>query len=286
MTLTKNPIHPDELMALVDGVLDPDRAQQIEQCAQHDAELAATIAALRAQGQALRASLDPVLNEPIPQRLLQAQTPLQTQPPSRFSFQRAAAAMVWMSIGLTVGSLTSWQYFSRHEPAATALAQRSSATDLPRFVHQAAVAYAVFAPEVRHPVEVGSAETQALNTWLSKRLQRQMQAPVLSHLGFSLIGGRLLPGEISKPAAQYMYEDRQGQRITLYLRGMAEPTPETAFRFTDHGLVSTFYWVEGDWGYALSGELSRAKLLQIAHTIHSRLSEQVPNKVSGAATPT
>ena len=82
-----------------------------------------------------------------------------------------------------------------------------------------------------------------------------------------------------------MYEDRQGQRITMYLRGMAEPTPETAFRFAEQGLVNTFYWVEGDWGYALSGELSRAQLLQIAHAIHSRLS-RMPNRAPSGTTPT
>lgn len=279
MTLAQTPIHNDELMALVDGVLDPDRTRQIEQWAQLDAELAATLAALRAQQRDLRADLDPVLDEPIPPRLLRVRTP------SRFSLQRVAAVMGWLTIGVTVGSLTSWQYLSRHASTHSAIAAPGSAPDLPRFVHQAAVAYAVFAPEVRHPVEVGSTDTKALNTWLSKRLQRQMQAPDLLRLGFSLIGGRLLPAEINKPAAQFMYEDRQGQRITVYLRGMAVPTPETAFRFAKRGLVSTFYWVEGNWGYALSGELSRAQLLQIAHAIHSQLSERAPHRMSAVSTP-
>ena len=274
----QHPIHPDELMAFIDGVLHPNRAHQIEQHAQHDAELAANIAALRAQHQALHKSLDPVLREPIPLRLLRVA-------PSRFSLQRVAAAMAWITLGVTLGSLTSWLYLSRHESAHTALAQRTPVPDLPRFVHQAAVAYAVFAPEVRHPVEVDSTDSKALNTWLTKRLQRPMQAPDLSHLGFSLIGGRLLPAEINKPAAQFMYEDRQGQRITMYVRGMAEPTPETAFRFAEQGLVNTFYWVEGDWGYALSGELARAQLLQIAHATHSRLS-RMPNRVPSGTSPT
>lgn len=279
MTLTITPLHPDELMALIDGVLDPDRARQIEQYAQHDADLATTIAALRAQHKSLRESLEPMLEETIPQRLLQVRAP------SRLSLKRVAAVFVWISIGVTVGGLVSWQYLSREGSANPVIARRSPAPDLPRFVHQAAVAYAVFAPEVRHPVEVTSTDAKALNTWLSKRLQRPMQAPDLSHLGFSLIGGRLLPAELTKPAAQFMYEDRQGQRITMYLRGMAEPTPETAFRFADQSGINTFYWVEGDWGYALSGELSRTQLLHLAHAIHSSLSERDPHKISAATTP-
>lgn len=264
-------ITQDELMAFVDGELEAGRAQVIEQQAQHDGELAATLAALRAQQQALRASLDPVLDEPIPARLLRSNSP------TRFSRPRVAAALVWLTLGVIAGSQLSGLSFLTDQPA---FARRHAAHDLPRFVHQAVVAYGVFAPEVHHPVELGSADAQALNTWLSKRLQRQMQAPDLTQLGFSLVGGRLLPGETNKPAAQFMYEDRQGQRITMYLRGMAEPTAETAFRFVEQGPVNTFYWVEGDWGYALSGELSRNQLLQIAQTIHGYLSERLGNQVS------
>lgn len=271
MAFTPVTIKQDELMAYVDGELDADRAQMIELQIQHEGELAATVAALRAQQQALRASLDPVLDEPIPARLLRSNTH------ARFSRARIAAALAWLTLGVIVGSqlsslsfLTDQRDFARHH----------AAHDLPRFVHQAVVAYGVFAPEVHRPVELGSVDAQALNTWLSKRLQRQMQAPDLSQLGFSLVGGRLLPGETNKPAAQFMYEDRQGQRITMYLRGMAEPTAETAFRFAEQGPVNTFYWVEGNWGYALSGELSRSQLLQIAQTIHGYLSERLGNQVS------
>ena len=278
MSFTQPPIDQDELMALIDGVLDPQRVLQIEQRAQQDAELAETITALRTQSRLLRASVDPVLDEPIPRRLLRAKTH------SRYHAQ-IAAAMVWLTIGASVGSVMSWQYLSRSDPTQAPLSRRNATPDLPRFVHQAAVAYVVFAPEVRHPVEVPSADANALNTWLSKRLQRSMQAPDLSALGFTLIGGRLLPAEINKPAAQFMYENRQGQRITMYLRGMALPTPETAFRFAEQGSVNTFYWVEGDWGYALSGELPRAHLLGIAHTIHRQLSVRAPSRVSALTTP-
>lgn len=269
-------IPQDELMAYLDGELDAERTQFIEQLMQKDQALVAVVVALQTQQQALRAALDPVLDEAIPLRLLQ------TGKSSRYSLQRIAASVVWLTIGLTIGALSSGYYISHRTEQS--LMQSVRPGDLPNFVRQASVAYAVFAPEVRHPVEVGSVDTKGLNTWLSKRLQRPVQAPDLSQLGFSLMGGRLLPGETNKPAAQFMYEDLQGQRITMYLRGMAEPTAETAFRFVRQGPVNTFYWVEGDWGYALSGELSRNQLLQIAQTIHEYLSVKLGNQVS-AKTP-
>ena len=268
-------IPQDELMAYLDGELDPERTQFIEQLMQKDKDLMAVVVALQAQQQAMRAALDPVLDEAIPLRLLQAGQA------SRYSLQRIAASVVWLTIGLTIGALSSGYYVSQR--AEQSVAQRAQA-DLPNFVRQATVAYAVFAPEVRHPVEVGSVDAKGLNTWLSKRLQRPVQAPDLSRLGFSLMGGRLLPAETNKPAAQFMYENRAGQRITMYLRGMAQPTAETAFRFAEQGSVNTFYWVEGDWGYALSGELSRNQLLQIAQAIHGYLSVKLGNQVS-AITP-
>lgn len=266
MTKFQAPISDDELMAFIDGALTPERQRRIEQLARHDDELANTIAVLLAQRNALRDSVDAVLYEPIPQRLLQAEAP------SRHSLQRVAAAMAWVAVGITVGSLTSWQYLSRDESARTELASVRHGTDLPRFVHQATVAHAVFAPEVRHPVELGTAELEALNAWLSGRLGRNMKAPDLVRLGFSLVGGRLLPAETNKPAAQFMYENRQGQRLTVYLRGMAKPTPETAFRYAGEEGVSTFYWVEKNWGYALSGDLSRPQLLEAARSIYDQLS--------------
>lgn len=268
-------IPQDELMAYLDGELDPERTQFIEQFMQKDKDLMAVVVALQAQQQAMRAALDPVLGEAIPLRLLQAGQA------SRYSLQRIAASVVWLTIGLTIGALSSGYYVSHR--AEQSVAQRAQA-DLPNFVRQATVAYAVFAPEVRHPVEVGSVDAKGLNTWLSKRLQRPVQAPDLSRLGFLLMGGRLLPAETNKPAAQFMYENRAGQRITMYLRGMAQPTAETAFRFAEQGSVNTFYWVEGDWGYALSGELSRNQLLQIAQAIHGYLSVKLGNQVS-AITP-
>lgn len=259
-------VDKDELMAYVDGVLDADGRARVERRLAEDDGLAAVVAEWRSQPRMLRVALDPVLAEPIPQRLLGVHGR------AGVTRQRVAAAMAWLVVGASLGSLASWQYLARPDPSAMRVAKGGAPTDLPRFVHQATMAHVVFAPDLRHPVEVGSNDFRDFNEWLSKKLGRQMRAPDLSHQGFALMGGRLLPAEVGKPAAQFMYEDRQGQRLTVYLRGMAQPTPETAFRFAEQGGVSTFYWVEHDWGYALSGDLVRSRLLGVAREIHKQLS--------------
>ena len=84
-----------------------------------------------------------------------------------------------------------------------------------QFAQQAAVAHAVFQPEVRHPVEVTAAQQEHLVQWLSKRLGRPLKVPVLAAQGYELVGGRLLPGD-DGARAQFMYQNSaaSGSRST------------------------------------------------------------------------
>ena len=129
--------------------------------------------------------------------------------------------------------------------------------DVPAFVHRAAAAHATYSPEVRHPVEVGADQEQHLVAWLSKRLGATVRAPKLESVGYSLVGGRLLPGEISpggtaSPVAHFMYQCKQGTRVTLYVRTDVGGNRETAFRYSTEGNVKVFYWIDHKLGYALS----------------------------------
>ena len=46
---------------------------------------------------------------------------------------------------------------------------------------------------------------------------------------------------------------------------------ETAFRYTQERGVSVFYWLDGKFGYALSGEVDKAELLRIAKVVYQQL---------------
>jgi anti-sigma factor RsiW len=136
------------------------------------------------------------------------------------------------------------------------------------FAQRADVAYAVYTPEQRHPVEVAASQEEHLINWLSKRLNRPLSVPSLQEYGYSLVGGRLLPDEAG-PAAQFMYENQAGARLTLYVTGIARD--ETAFRLFRDGNRRTFYWVNDHMGYALSGPISESKLRSIALDVCSAL---------------
>jgi anti-sigma factor RsiW len=208
------------------------------------------VRAYREQNAALRAAFDPVLSEPLPDRLRRIDT-------SRRS-ARFAVAAGWLAVGILVGWLA-------HEIVGARVAPSS-----PSFARQAALAHAVYSPEVRHPVEVGADQQEHLVNWLSKRLGATLKAPRLSAEGFELVGGRLLPGP-SGPVAQFMYQDAKGKRLTLYVSRVEGQPRETAFRFSQEDKVAVFYWVDGALGYALSGELAKPQLLDVATAVYKQL---------------
>ena len=108
----------------------------------------------------------------------------------------------------------------------------------------ALTAHVLYTPEVRHPVEGVAAEEAHLVAWLTKRLGGKVRAPRLGEIGYSLVGGRLLPSP-GGPAAQFMYQDAEGGRLTLYVSSGRSGNRETAFRYVEEGPVGAFYWIDG-----------------------------------------
>jgi anti-sigma factor RsiW len=171
-----------------------------------------------------------------------------------------------MAIGAAVGGTAGWELHALRAPAAVAV--KPEATVL---AHRAALAHATYAPEVRHPVEVGADQEQHLVAWLSKRLGSPVRAPKLDGEGMALVGGRLLPGETG-PVAQFMYQCARGRRVTLYVRTEAPDHRETAFRYARENSVRVFYWIDRTFGYALSSaDLDRDELLKLANVAYRQL---------------
>jgi anti-sigma factor RsiW len=251
--MSATPISENELHAYADGRLDGARRSEVEAWLSEHPETRQAVAGWRIQNERLHRAFDPVLQEPVPARLTGI---LSTS--ARMSTLRMAAVIAWLAIGGVIG-------YALHGilPADAP----TPAASLPR---QAALAHAVFTPEVRHPVEVGAAEEAHLVAWLSKRLGAALKPPRLAAQGFELVGGRLLSGEAG-PVAQFMYQDARGQRLTLYVQRDALDGRGTAFRYAQENGIGVFYWLDGRFGYALSGELDKPDLLRIATTAYQQL---------------
>jgi anti-sigma factor RsiW len=243
--------HREEaLLRYVDDRLDADGRATVERWLRDNPDDLLRAHEWRMHTNALRQHYDRFAEGPPPARLLR--TVQRTPRP----WARVAAALACLLIGGAAGF-----GLARFGQEPTAMAS------LPR---EAAVAHAVYVPEVRHPVEVGADQEQHLVAWLSKRLGTQVRAPALGSLGFALVGGRLLPSETG-PVAQFMYQDTHGQRLTLYVRTHPTGTRETSFRFAREGKVGVFYWLDDKLGYALSGELDRPTLLEVARVVYQQL---------------
>lgn len=216
-------------------------------------------AELKALSQGLHQLYDSVLDEPVPERIVALARA------RRGRWRAAAIAAGWIVLGLGTGTIAGWQLHATRTGAPTPQAE------LPGFVKRAAVAHAVYSPEVRHPVEVAADQEQHLVTWLSKRLGVKVRAPKLDEAGLALVGGRLLPGE-SGPVAQFMYQTQNGRRLTMYVRAEASKNRETAFRYARDDSISVFYWIDRDCGYALaSADLGKEELLRAATLVYKQL---------------
>jgi len=142
-------------------------------------------------------------------------------------------------------------------------------TALETLPRQAQSAFVIYASEVRHPVEVGADQEAHLAAWLGKRLGiADLKVPSLQTLGFHLVGGRLLPVN-DTPGALFMYEDATGKRITVLI-GRNENNDTTSFRFANAGPVETFYWIDGELGYAVTGDIPRDTLRRVAEECYKQ----------------
>ena len=264
-----NTVSDADLNAYADGQLAPEQVAAVEAALARDPELAMRVADYRAHSGLLRDALDPVLAEPIPERLLAAATPAALREPSvarRWGIPALAAAAT-LILGLGLG------WFGRD-----AMIERAGTPTT--FARSVAYAHALYAADARRPVEVWAAEEKSLVTWLTKRLGFKVYAPDLNGLGYALVGGRLVAGN-EFPTALFMYENADKERLSLQVRkqsarrarsGDAPAGGETAFRYEVENGLGVFYWIDDEnCGYAISGKLDRAQLLTLAHVVYAQL---------------
>lgn len=247
--MNTDPISEQDLHAYVDNQLDPARRAQVEAYLAVQPDAAALVQDIRMQNSLLHEAYDTVLNEPVPIGMGAA---LQRR---RFPLAWAASIAA-LSIGLVAG----WGAHGilQPDPAPVVFAER------------ALRAHLLYASEKRHPVEVPAEQEAHLVAWLSKRLDAPIRAPALHAHGFSLLGGRLLPGD-EGPLAQLMYESADGERLTLIVRRAGRDSGDTRFQVLEQNGNSVFYWVDRDYGYALSGSMGKNRMMEVARAVDTQL---------------
>lgn len=276
--IAHQPLTEDDIHALVDEQLAPDALAALRTRLANDPAAQATSAQWQQQRDALRRLHQHILDEPVPAPLVAAaqQTAAAQQDIHQWWRWGGMAAGVMLAFGVGWFSHTAWLGEGQIQPPSSTLAQAGGAPD---FARQASFAHAVYAPEIRHPVEVGATEQEHLVQWLSKRIGKPLKVPHLQAQGYELVGGRLLPGEAGA-RAQFMFQNAAGTRITLYLgaldktavgAGAGADIRETGFQFRADGPVPSFYWIDQGFGYALAGPVPREVLMKLAEAVYRQL---------------
>lgn len=243
----------DMLHAFVDGQLDDADMALVEAYLNENPDALDDVTAWEHQNDAINA-LYPARDIPPVMPAFPAE-PANTNAPTGLSWPAIAASVAMLAVGLTGGWIA-----------------RGNQTDplvMASLVQEAVQAHAIYSIDPHRPVEVAASEEETLIRWLSSRVGEPLQAPDLTANGFTLVGGRLVSAT-EGPAAQFMYEDATGKRITLF--AVKGATGQLAsFNYNQTGDTGSFYWEDANLSYAIVGDVDREALNQLAVSIYNQL---------------
>jgi anti-sigma factor RsiW len=257
MTAAPEPVGEDDLMAYVDGRLPPERTEAVRDYLAVHPDARERVSQYIDHRQALREAFEAQAAEPVPVRLRPTQLVARHPRGRQRRFIEVAAVLCLVMLG----GLGGWV------ARAVLSGPSSSAALTSSIIDDAIAAHRTFAVEMRHPVEIDAHQDKHLVQWLSNRLDRPIVAPDLTAAGYRLMGGRLLPSE-SGPAAQLMYENNAGSRLTIYLRG---GIAGEAKRFRNDRGLGAFYWSDEGLDCVVVGEVDREVLRQAATSAYEQI---------------
>ncbi len=228
-----NAFHPseDDLHAYLDGQLDAEQQQAVETYLAANPKVAAQVEAWRRDAQQLRAALAGQRMSPNPRLDPQA---IRASMRARKRRRLALAASFVLALG--AGGLGGWQARDMSLLAANPPMQDALQA------HRLFAASPVVDIRVRQPGE--------LQAWLDQRFSHAARIPDLSPYGFTPVGGRWLVTE-QGAAALLLFEDGQGQRVSLYLRAPGSLYPRMQKGQRRDGELEARYWSRDGYNYAL-----------------------------------
>jgi anti-sigma factor RsiW len=269
MSETRREVTEADLLAYVDGKLEPATRDAVERHLAENPGKAAEVAHWQRQNEALEALFAPVGNEPVPNHLRPANIARGRAANANFRWSQVAAALVLVALGGTIG----WTGRDVVTPSQAQV-----------LIDSAVIAHNLYVKENRHAVEVDAADREHLVGWLSNRVTQPINPPDLAAEGFSFMGGRLLPPTDYRgtgPAAQLMYENPASERVTVYITS-ALPDRKDAYEFTSRGPHEAFYWANDKITCTVVGDLSDAQMQIVAKKVY----QQLTWRPDGAPAPT
>ena len=276
MSDQQTPISEEDIHAYVDGTLSDERREEVERAIELNPALAARVSDYFSLNNMFHERYDRVLSEPVPARLRMPEKRRWLSAANWPQFAGMAAALV-LGIGIGVGTNIGKDVAAPSAVTSSGMSNTRpvSADASEVFARKAALAHVVYMPSVNRPEQIGQDHEQDFVQYLANKLGTDVHPPMLTKSGFELAGGRILPGD-DGPVAQFMYHNANGERVTLCISHRKVNANTTAFKLYQEGPVNVFYWVDGDFGYAVSGGIDRKVMLQIAHDVYAQLTGATP----------
>lgn len=232
-----------DLLAYVDGLLDPARRRAVEDYLASHSDAARRVAADMVIAAGIRDLYAGTYEEDPPDRLAETLRPV---PPRdwRRGLALTAAAVVLVSMGALGGWWTADDMPGEH------LVQQLMDGTLPN--------------GNLIPASAKPADTPL--TWFIDAVRRELRAPDLRAQGFELVG-EALAARGSRPVVRLTYADRDGRRVDLFVEPRWDK--DLPMRQHDAGGRLLLAWGHGPAMFALTGSVSADDLRTLAAAIQT-----------------
>lgn len=259
-----------DLMAYVEGRLDPHRRSQVDAWLAERPEAADDVQTDIAVTEAIRTLYNPVMTEPVPDRLEAV-----LQGPSGRWRGRAMRGVAMAASVLGAGLVGWWAGGQTQAPSGLAMDQRllsqvtTAYTDGTAFDGTgdiSSVAASVGAGDGAGAGNgAGDGPLEAVSA-LNERMTFEVRAPDLTALGYTMVGQRVAEtgqGDI----VEVNYADASGDRLALFMTTRWQET-QPRFRATQQNDVSTAYWYDGPLALALAGDAEPEIIRDLGISVH------------------
>ena len=262
-------IYEDDLHGYVDNQLSAEKAKEVEALIRENPEIALQVQQWQQQNSALKEHFIMNSDKAIPKRLTLEKLTLNSPnkiEPKKQRWYYAIAASLLMLISGSVG------WFANE-------AQHYKKPYSNSFASSAISAHQVFSVENIHPVEVEANKQNHLVSWLSKRIDHPIEIPTLQKYGYQLLGGRLLPMKKGKTAAQFMFENKEGERITWLVSKNPSYKNKDLLSHKEN-TVNSFYWMNSNIAYSVTGEINHKDLHRLSLEIYKQTKDQQTSQLT------
>jgi anti-sigma factor RsiW len=245
-------VSDEDLSSYLDGGLEPLRRAQVEAAIRADLHLTRTIAAYRAQEEDLREMAAAVLEEPVPEHLLnvvrRARRP-SWRPPLRQIMQLAAALLVGVALG--------WLLQTSLQPRDDNL--------LEPFIRQAVLSHELF--EANEELDTLRESESRLLQEVRSPFQTPIRIPQLLGANYRPVLFRSVEGRVG-PGVELAYADAEGALTSLLIRQHSD-RDDIPVRFRKVGGRSVLYWLDGPLLYVLVGVSDENQLRDMARSVYA-----------------